>query len=81
MSFYQPRSEGDNVLGSVRPSFRLSVRQSVCPTSALPSAAKSKEESLSVQDFVCMLTNCMDAVDRFFTTGLYSVVTITQKEG
>ncbi len=44
--FYRPRSEGDNVLGSVRPSVRLSVRPSVRPLTAEP--AKSKEESLSV---------------------------------
>ena len=47
---YRPRSEGDNVLGS--------VRLSVCPSvdirgSALPSAAKSKEEWLSVRR-VCL---------------------------
>ncbi len=32
--------------------------------SALPSAAKSKEESLSVKVFVCVLSNREDAVDR-----------------
>ena len=61
---------GDNVLGSVRPSIcpsvSLSVCLFVCPSSpvwtvwpltlALPSAARSKEESLSVQD-VCLCVN------------------------
>ena len=31
--FYRPRSEGDNVLGSVRPSVHPSVRVSEFPTS------------------------------------------------
>ena len=35
--FYRPRSEGDNALGSVRPSVCLSV----CALTAEPSAAKS----------------------------------------
>ncbi len=33
---YQPRSEGDNVLGSVRPSVHLSVWVSVCALTAEP---------------------------------------------
>ncbi len=32
MSHYRPRSEGDNVIGSVRPSVRRSVRPCVCPS-------------------------------------------------
>ncbi len=35
-TFYRPRSEGDNVLGSVRPSVRQSVRLSVRPLTAEP---------------------------------------------
>ena len=48
--------QGDNVIGSVRPS----VCPSVC---TLPSATKSKEESSSVEG-VCVLNNCADAVDQ-----------------
>ncbi len=36
MNHYRPRSEGDNALGSVRPSVRLSVRLSVCALTAEP---------------------------------------------
>ncbi len=35
-SHYRPRSEGDNVLGSVRPSVRLSVSPSVTALTAEP---------------------------------------------
>ncbi len=51
--YYRPRSEGDNALGSVRPS--------VCPFvglcvrgSALPSAAKSNKSHYQSKVFVCV---------------------------
>ncbi len=50
-SFLSTAKRVDNVLGSVCPSVRPSVRRS--PLSAVPSAAKSKEESLSVRG-VCL---------------------------
>ncbi len=65
--FYRPRSEGDNVLGSVRPSVCLSVCQFVLALlfepfddirgSALPSAATSKEESLPVSGVCLCVSN------------------------
>ena len=58
--YYRPRSEGDNVLGCVRPSVRPSV-----------SAKKSKEESLSVRGFVCVSNNGADAVDRLLICYLF----------
>ncbi len=45
---YRPRSEGDNVLGSVRPSVRLSVTQ----------------RSYQSKVFVCVSNSRADAVDR-----------------
>ncbi len=53
--YYRPRNEGDNVFRSVRPSVRPPVLRAAVDNrgSALPGAAKSEEESLSVQG-VCL---------------------------
>ncbi len=80
MSYYRPRSEGDNVLGGVRPS----VRPSLCLSksnlwraavdirgSALPSATKSKESRYQSEEFVCVSTYCADAVDRLLIIGTF----------
>ena len=50
--FYRPQSKGDNVLGNVRPSVRLSVGQQ--------RARKSHYQS---RVFVCVSSNRTDAVD------------------
>ncbi len=50
-NIYRPRSEGDNVLGSVRPSVRLSVRPSVRPSVC---AVKSSRSHYQSKVFVCV---------------------------
>ena len=58
LHIYRPRSEGDNVLGSVRPSVCMSELSclSVCRIIAQKSHDQSKM-------FVCLWTNRADAVD------------------
>ncbi len=69
--YYRPRSEGDNVLGSVRPSVRLSVRLSVRPSVRLrplkyeTKMKRKEEESLSVRD-ICL---CVDYLARMRSIG------------
>ena len=45
---YRPRSEGDNVLGSIRLSVRLSVWMSVC-------ALKAEPFDIDLCDCLCMI--------------------------
>ncbi len=60
---YRPRSEGDNVLGSVRPSVCLSVRS--LPLSWLNRVQqRAKRGHYQSEVFVCVLNNRADAVDR-----------------
>ncbi len=61
---YRPRSEGDNVLGSVRPSVRLSDRPFVCQfvQPLLPEPFTS-QRCLSVCQLACA-DYCAEAVDR-----------------
>ena len=53
LPFYRPRSEEDNVLGSVRPSVRLCRVQQ-----------RAKKSYYQSRVFVCVSSNRMDAVDR-----------------
>ena len=57
---FRQRSEGDNVLGSVRPSVRLSVRLSVDTLTAEP----VQGYCLCVCNQWAYVDNCADAVDR-----------------
>ncbi len=66
---YRPRSEGDTVLGSIRPSVCPSVCLSVNALTAEPQFwnknEKSNEKShFQSKVFVCVPTNRADAVDR-----------------
>ncbi len=72
---YRPRSEGDNVIGSVR----LSVRPSVCPSVCVSVRALllgAKGGHYRSEGFVCLSVisracadNCADAVDRLLIKG------------
>ena len=63
---YRPRSERDNVLGSVRPS---DLSQLNC----LPSAAKSKKESLSVHG-VCLCVELLRGCGRSAFNLIYALM-------
>ena len=69
-TFYRPRSEGDNALGSVRPSVRPSVRLS--RGSALPSAVKSNRSHCQSKVLVCVsiLSRRMRLIARMRSIGL-----------
>ncbi len=64
-TFYRPRSEGDNVLGSVRPSVRPSVwvypgqRSRLCRV-----RQRAKKSHYQFKVFVCVPNSRADAVDR-----------------
>ncbi len=73
LNFYRPRSEGDNVLGSVRPS----VRPSVCPSvSALTLEKNGRRVIISPRYLsVCRLSRA-DAVDRLLIFGRSVFITV-----
>ena len=65
-TYYRLRSEGDNILGSVRPSVCLSVRLSVRPSVRLSalSRQRAKKSHYQFKVFVCVSNGRADAVDR-----------------
>ncbi len=67
--YYRPRSEGDNVLGSVRPSVRPSVSALTAEPSILGARLcqvqqRAKRSYYQPKVFVCVSNNHVDAVDR-----------------
>ena len=71
LCYYRPRSEGDNVLGSVRPSdlSRLNRVQQ-----------RAKKSHYQSTEFVCV-SNCRaDVVDRFLISQLYTMFLVFRKQ-
>ncbi len=66
---YRPRSEGDNVLGSVRPSVRPSVRLSVSARLCRV-RQRAKKSHYQSEEFVCVPNSRADAVDRLLILGV-----------
>ncbi len=59
---YQPPSKGDNVLGSVRLS--VGVQRSILGARLCRVQQRAKKSDYQTTVFVCVLNNCMDAVDQ-----------------
>ncbi len=57
LHIYRPRSEGDNVLGSVRPSVRPSARSRL-------NRQRAKKNDYQSKVYVCVSNGRADAVDR-----------------
>ena len=69
--YYRPRSEGDNVLGSVRPSVR--------PSSLSQLNRLTYDLDIRFKVFGCVSSNRADAVDRFFGGFLCWVLMTTRQ--